>query len=332
MPRITAQPTVRRAERSEPLPVALSALLFAGFVLVVYLRVFKKTLRKERKTSADSYGEIFKLLIITIIPVLVSSTIYNCNATIDQAVYKNIAAWQGYSKTDYGTWNGIYTGKYQVLINVPLAHCILPCGIECAGALCCLCERKTRRGETADRACHTLYHGRGIPGAAVGMGVLASPILQMLFGDSSELAARMLQTGSVAIIFVSLSTLSSRSAAGDESDEGADQECSDCTGASLAVSSGGADAWAGSEHFCGDHRKCMLRTDHVYSKCALDPPLQRIPSGSAAHVFRAGGFSGWNGRGGMACLPSVPRSASEQSDRNACIDCCRRSLPTRRCF
>lgn len=142
---------------------ALSALLFAGFVLVVYLRVFKKTLRKERKTSADSYGEIFKLLIITIIPVLVSSTIYNCNATIDQAVYKNIAAWQGYSKTDYGTWNGIYTGKYQVLINVPLAIAILPCGIECAGALCCLCERKTRRGETADRACHTLYHGRGIP-------------------------------------------------------------------------------------------------------------------------------------------------------------------------
>ena len=142
---------------------ALSALLFAGFVLVVYLRVFKKTLRKERKTSADSYGEIFKLLIITIIPVLVSSTIYNCNATIDQAVYKNIAAWQGYSKTDYGTWNGIYTGKYQVLINVPLASCILPCGIECAGALCCLCERKTGRGKAADRACHTLYHGRGIP-------------------------------------------------------------------------------------------------------------------------------------------------------------------------
>ena len=43
---------------------------------------------------------------------------------------------------------------------------------------------------------------------AVGMGVLASPIINMLFGDSSELAARMLQTGSVAIIFFSLSTLS----------------------------------------------------------------------------------------------------------------------------
>ena len=42
----------------------------------------------------------------------------------------------------------------------------------------------------------------------VGMAVLASPILQMLLGDSSELSARMLQVGAVAILFFSLSTLS----------------------------------------------------------------------------------------------------------------------------
>ena len=29
----------------------------------------------------------------------------------------------------------------------------------------------------------------------------------------------------------------------------------------------------------------MLRTDHVYSKCALDPPLQRIPSGMGVVVW-----------------------------------------------
>lgn len=43
---------------------------------------------------------------------------------------------------------------------------------------------------------------------AVGMGVLASPILQLLFRDSSELAAGMLQLGAVSIVFFSLSTLS----------------------------------------------------------------------------------------------------------------------------
>ena len=38
--------------------------------------------------------------------------------------------------------------------------------------------------------------------------VLASPILQLLFRDSSELAASMLQLGAVSIVFFSLSTLS----------------------------------------------------------------------------------------------------------------------------
>ena len=43
---------------------------------------------------------------------------------------------------------------------------------------------------------------------AVGMGILASPILQLLFRDSSETAAHMLQVGAVTILFFSLSTLS----------------------------------------------------------------------------------------------------------------------------
>lgn len=186
---------------------ALSALLFAGFVLVVYLRVFKKTLRKERKTSADSYGEIFKLLIITIIPVLVSSTIYNCNATIDQAVYKNIAAWQGYSKTDYGTWNGIYTGKYQVLINVPLAIASSLAASSVPALSAAYASGKRGEAKRQIGLATRFIMVVAFP-CAVGMGVLASPILQLLFHDSSELAAAMLQLGAVSILFFSLSTLS----------------------------------------------------------------------------------------------------------------------------
>ncbi len=43
---------------------------------------------------------------------------------------------------------------------------------------------------------------------AVGMGVLASPILQLLFQDSRQMPVRMMQIGAVSIIFYSLSTLS----------------------------------------------------------------------------------------------------------------------------
>lgn len=48
---------------------ALVALLFCTFVLIVYLRAFKRSLHRERKRNVDSYGSIFHLLIITIIPV-----------------------------------------------------------------------------------------------------------------------------------------------------------------------------------------------------------------------------------------------------------------------
>lgn len=186
---------------------ALVALLFSAFVLVVYLRVFKKTMRKERRSDVDSYGSIFHMLVITIIPVLLSSTIYNCNTLIDEAVFKNIAFFQGYAESQYGDWNGIYSGKYQILINVPiaiassLAASSVP-ALTAAYASGNRGEVKKQIG-TATRFIMVI----AFP-CTVGMGVLASPILQLLFGDSSELAARMLQVGAVAILFFSLSTLS----------------------------------------------------------------------------------------------------------------------------
>ncbi len=186
---------------------ALVALLFCTFVLVVYLGAFKKRLKKERRSSVDSYASIFHLLIITIIPVLLSSTIYNCNSLIDEAVYKHLAAFQGYTESQYGDWNGIYSGKYTVLINVPIsiASALAASSVPALTAAYAAGKRQEAKRQmgTATRFIMVI----AFP-CTVGMGVLASPILQLLFGDSSELSARMLQVGAVAILFFSLSTLS----------------------------------------------------------------------------------------------------------------------------
>lgn len=186
---------------------ALVALLFSTFVLIVYLSRFKKTFKKERNSNVESYGSIMHTLVITIIPVLLSTTIYNCNAFIDQAVYKNIAFFQGYSESEYGAWNGIYSGKYQVLINVPLAiaSSIAASSVPALSAA----YAQGKRGEAKRQIAMATRFVMVIAfPCAVGMGVLASPIQQMLFNDSSELAAKMLQIGAPAIVFSSLSTLS----------------------------------------------------------------------------------------------------------------------------
>lgn len=185
---------------------ALVALLFATFVLVVYLRVFKKSMRKERGNNSDSYGEIFRLLIVTIIPVLLSTTIYQCNTFIDQAVYKNLAVYQGYTTEEYGVWNGIYTGKYQVLINVPIAIASSLAASSVPALTAAYANKKKGEAKRQIALATRFIMVVAFP-CTVGMGVLASPILQMLFKDSSELSAQMLRVGAVAILFFSLSTL-----------------------------------------------------------------------------------------------------------------------------
>ncbi len=83
---------------------AVTALIFVAFVLTIYLKVFRQQMKREHHSKVDSYSYIFKILLITIIPVLLSTTIYNCNAILDQAIFKNIANLQGYSTNDISEW------------------------------------------------------------------------------------------------------------------------------------------------------------------------------------------------------------------------------------
>lgn len=186
---------------------AFVALLFCTFVMIAYLSKFKKTLRKERKTNVDSYGSIFHLLILTIIPVLLSSTIYNCNAIIDEAVYKNIAFWQGYSDTAIQIPNGIFSGKYQTLINIPISIASAMAASSVPALTAAFSSGKRQEVKRQIGMSTRFIMVIAFP-CTVGMTVLASPILQFIFNDSSELAARMLQVGAVSILFFSLSTLS----------------------------------------------------------------------------------------------------------------------------
>lgn len=186
---------------------AFAALLFTIFVLIVYLRIFKHQMSKEHHSRVESYSYIFRILVITTIPVLLSTTIYNCNAILDQALFKNIANMQGYSANDISEWNGIYTGKYKTLINVPIsiASALAASSVPALTAAYTNGKKEAVRSQinTAIRFIMII----AFP-CAVGMGVLSSPILQLLFQDSTALSANMLRFGSISIVFFSLSTLS----------------------------------------------------------------------------------------------------------------------------
>ena len=187
---------------------AFAALLFSAFVLVIYLYALKKRTRNEGIKKVDSYQTIFHTLLITIIPVLLSTTIYNCNTLIDMAIFKNIASSQGYSALEISTWNGVYTGRYKTLINVPISIASAMAASSVPALTAAYTKKNAKEVRSQIGSAIRFIMLIAMP-CAVGIGVLAEPILEMLhLNDETGLAAVMLRYGAVSIVFFSLSTLS----------------------------------------------------------------------------------------------------------------------------
>jgi stage V sporulation protein B len=208
---------------------ALMGLLFLLFVFSIYRPYWRKQMRRDSDENRESYQDIFKLLIITTLPIILSQTVYQISGMIDSILFNQIMNDRKLSVTDFialqaGGYGvnisdlytedyrnaliGIYSGKYKLLSNVPVAI-----ATAIAAAIITTIAASFSKGmkEDIQRKVHTAIKFNmiiAIP-SAVGMGVLASPILQLIFGDSRALPANLLRIGSTAIVFFALSTLSS---------------------------------------------------------------------------------------------------------------------------
>lgn len=184
----------------------LFGLLFLLLLALMYKRVINRQIRRDRTRYDESYSDIFKILILTIIPVILSTAIYNINSIIDQGVFNKIMMIQGNTSSDIAELYGVFTGKYKLLTNVPLAIANALAASTVPTLSRALAEGNehvaVRKISTSIRFTMLVV----IP-CAVGLTVLASPILQLLFHDSSELPARLLQIGSISTVLYALSTL-----------------------------------------------------------------------------------------------------------------------------
>ena len=202
---------------------AFVGLLFLVFVFIIYKPVLNKQMRKDTKSPRESYKSIYKLLIITILPIILSQTVYQISGVVDNSMFghlmegKEIAAFDYevlkssesglYSGDNVLTLIGIYSSEYRLLSNVPvaIASAMAAAIVTSISAACARgYEEEIRRKVNASIKFNMII---AIP-SAVGMGVLASPILRLLFRDSYQLSANFMCFGAIAIVFYALSTVS----------------------------------------------------------------------------------------------------------------------------
>ena len=185
---------------------ALAALLFMLLLFSIYWPVVKRRKRRDRSRRTDSYGDISVTFLFTVVPVIISSAVYNINAVVDNSIMAYGMEALGRGKEFLSLW-GIYNNKYMLLVHVPLAMAnslsssLIP---SLSGAV----ARKEKGAVIAKTSLAIRFAMLIAIPSAVGLTVLSAPINNLLFksGDNTE-AIRMLITGSAAVIFLSMSTV-----------------------------------------------------------------------------------------------------------------------------
>lgn len=187
---------------------ALFALLFCAFIYSIYRPVVKRQIRRERRVRKipENYSAILKVLILTLLPIIFNSAIYNISSLLDNILFGHYTEYAGIHHQYESLW-GCYEGQYHLLTHVPVAFAsalgasVVP-AITTAAA-------QNNQPEMANRINTTIRFTMliSIP-SAVGLAVLSDPVINMLFGlETNELAAGLLKFGCITVVLYSISSV-----------------------------------------------------------------------------------------------------------------------------
>ena len=187
---------------------AVASLVFLYFTYQSIQPQIRKRAKKDPTKKVLNEHDVYRMIGMTIIPLILTSTIYQISSLIDSSLFSNILKGIGYQSSFISSLYGIYSSKYQLLINLPLGItsaltvAMMP-GI--AGAIA-INDKKQVNDQINTVIRFTMIIA--IP-CAVGVAVMGGPIMQMLFNDATTLPGRMLAVGAITIIFYAFSTLTS---------------------------------------------------------------------------------------------------------------------------
>lgn len=185
---------------------AVAAFLFLTVLMLRHRRQGAKLFAQPQNTPVETWSEVCTALFLTLTPIILSQFVYQLSGTVDNALFGQIMGAKGLTEKERLSFLGIYGGKYRLLSNVPVA---IASSLG-TSMIPSIVQSRVRKDydEVQYKIRLTIKFNMliAIP-CAVGMGVLASPIMQLIFRDSRDLTANLMQIGSLAVVFFSLSTV-----------------------------------------------------------------------------------------------------------------------------
>lgn len=185
---------------------ALAAFLFLTFLMLCYRRHNEARLRRPQAAPAEPWKNVWLALFLTLTPIILSQFVYQLSGSVDNSMFGLLMGEKGLSEKERLGLLGIYGGKYRLLSNVPVAIASSLGTSMIPSIVHSRTQKKTSEVKYKIRLTIKFNMLIAIPCAA-GMGVLAGPIMQLIFRDSRELTANLMHIGALAVVFFSLSTV-----------------------------------------------------------------------------------------------------------------------------
>ena len=191
----------------------LVALLFMAGIYALNRKMILRRVQRDRHEHVDSYRQIFKTITLVVTPFILSTAVYNLSSTVNNSIYtkwypslRNLDTVSIYEKY------GIFSGQSLTMSNIPIAFAsaMASAMIPSVAQLMAARDVKGAREKIGLAVKTTMVIS--IP-CAVGLFVLAKPVISLLFTNKTaeelNLAAALLMTLSLSVIFYALSTLNS---------------------------------------------------------------------------------------------------------------------------
>ena len=168
---------------------ALAGLIFCFILFVAYRKILAVNISRDKTGTQQEYGDIFRLMLSIALPVILSTALYNLIELVDGSLFNNIMA-----------------SKALLLVHIPvsISSAMAVSLVPTLTAAYALGDEQTAKSKV-----HAILRFISILAfpSAVGLLVLANPIIKTLFSGDTSAASTYLQVVCPAVITFSFSTI-----------------------------------------------------------------------------------------------------------------------------
>ena len=186
---------------------------FAALLMFVIISLRRQKARKIELSGDDladeDYALITKAILFTVFPVILSQTIYQIGYTLDDYLFAALMKEKGFGEIAVTGMQGVFNTQYNQMVNLPVAIATAMASATLPSIVASFAKGETERAKEKISSVLKVNMLIAIP-AAAGLAALAEPIMGILFPRLDEymsMAVMLLRTGSIAVVFYALSTL-----------------------------------------------------------------------------------------------------------------------------